>query len=101
MTFRYQEQQVDRGGGAPNRRKKARMEALVAIKTGRFMQVREAATRDLQQKGGRTMGRKEECRESSASQGGRRDAVAHHPCHQEEGRRERKGDSGRSPRIPS
>ena len=52
MTFKYQEQQVDRGGGAPNRRKKARMEALVAIITGRFMQVREAATRDLQQRGG-------------------------------------------------
>ena len=61
---------MDRGGGAPNGRKKARMEALVAIITGRFMQVREAATRDLQQRGGRTEGRKEVCRESSASQGG-------------------------------
>ena len=59
MTFKYQEQQVDRGGGAHNRRRKARMEALVAIRTGRFMQVREAATRDLQQRGGWAVGRRE------------------------------------------
>ena len=58
MTFKYQEQQVDRGGGAHNRRRKARMEALVAIRTGRFMQVREEATRDLQQRGGWPGGRK-------------------------------------------
>ena len=60
------------GGGAPNRRKKARMEALVAIITGRFTQVREAATRDLQQRGGWRQRR-------SGQQGGRRDAVADHP----------------------
>ena len=98
---------MDRGGGAPNRRRKARMEALVAIRTGRFMQAREEGS-SCNQPGGRRVAATDHpchkvCRESSAtSQGGGGSqlltilairCVENHlqPARGEEGRREWKG----------